>query len=305
MGAALGDGKIVDGTIACPFHGWQWNAKGECAAVPYAPRIPRKAHTKSWPVQEQNQQLFVYHDPEENPPPPELDIPRIDAVMEGRTLPWEWQTLHIPVNCRELVDNVADATHFYYVHGWSVEKFSNVFERHMATQNAKFDVRKDNSFGDVDASQQDFTFTSTATYYGPAYMIVNQTADYMGHPVELYLINAHYPLTPNSFMLHAAVTTTRIPGVSDEESMALGRSFGQAAIDGFFQDVALWKAKTRVNNPILSEFDGPIYQMRRWYEQFYVDVADVTPDMTARFEHDMDLSAPLEAWNREQAKLKS
>jgi 3-ketosteroid 9alpha-monooxygenase subunit A len=303
MGADLGTGTLIDGNVACAFHGWQWDGQGHCARVPYSPRVPRKAVMKSWPVCEQNQQLFVYNDPEENPPPPEVAIPRIDAVMNGECLPWEWSNIVIPTNCRELIDNAADATHFYYVHGWSVNRFVNIFDRHMATQNAWFAARKDVNFGEVETSEADFSFSSSATYYGPAYMIVNQTADYLGKPVELFLINAHYPITPNSFMLHAGVTTKRVPGVSEEESIALGRSFGKAAVDAFFQDVELWKRKTRVNNPILSEYDGPVYQLRRWYQQFYVNAGDVTPEMTARFEHDMDLTVPLELWKKDQERI--
>ena len=36
--------------------------------------------------------------------------------------------------------------------------------------------------------------------------------------------------------------------------------------------------------------------MRRWYQQFYVDVADVTPDMTDRFEMEVDTTVANEKW---------
>jgi 3-ketosteroid 9alpha-monooxygenase subunit A len=36
--------------------------------------------------------------------------------------------------------------------------------------------------------------------------------------------------------------------------------------------------------------------MRRWYQQFYVDVADVTPDTTDRFELEVDTTAANEKW---------
>jgi 3-ketosteroid 9alpha-monooxygenase subunit A len=36
--------------------------------------------------------------------------------------------------------------------------------------------------------------------------------------------------------------------------------------------------------------------MRRWYEQFYVNAADVTPDMTDRFEIEVDTTAANEKW---------
>jgi 3-ketosteroid 9alpha-monooxygenase subunit A len=42
-----------------------------------------------------------------------------------------------------------------------------------------------------------------------------------------------------------------------------------------------------------------VYQLRRWYEQFYVDAADVAPDMVDRFEFEIDTSRPLEAWMKE------
>ena len=42
-----------------------------------------------------------------------------------------------------------------------------------------------------------------------------------------------------------------------------------------------------------------MYQMRRWYQQFYVDVADVTPDMTDRFELEVDTAPANEKWHVE------
>ena len=69
--------------------------------------------------------------------------------------------------------------------------------------------------------------------------------------------------------------------------------------DGFLQDVEIWKHKSKVENPLLCEEDGPVYQLRRWYEQFYVDVADVTDKMTQRFEFEVDTTKANEAWQAE------
>jgi nitrite reductase/ring-hydroxylating ferredoxin subunit len=60
-----------------------------------------------------------------------------------------------------------------------------------------------------------------------------------------------------------------------------------------------WRGKARIDNPLLVEEDGPVYQLRRWYEQFYVDVDDVTPDMVDRFEFELDTTRPSEAWMKE------
>ena len=67
--------------------------------------------------------------------------------------------------------------------------------------------------------------------------------------------------------------------------------------DGFMQDVHIWLNKAPVQNPLLCEEDGPVYQLRRWYEQFYVDQADVTPEMTERFEFEVDTTKANEYWH--------
>jgi 3-ketosteroid 9alpha-monooxygenase subunit A len=79
----------------------------------------------------------------------------------------------------------------------------------------------------------------------------------------------------------------------------LSKAFTEGVSKGFLQDVEIWKHKTRIDNPLLVEEDGAVYQMRRWYQQFYVDVADVTADMTDRFEIEVDTTAANEKWNVE------
>lgn len=68
---------------------------------------------------------------------------------------------------------------------------------------------------------------------------------------------------------------------------------------GFEQDVTIWKTKARIDNPLLCEEDGPVYQLRRWYEQFYVDAADVAADMVDRFEYEIDTTSAQHAWTQE------
>ena len=53
---------------------------------------------------------------------------------------------------------------------------------------------------------------------------------------------------------------------------------------------------------MLFRSDGPVYQLRRWYEQFYVDAADVAPEMTDRFEFEVDTTQANEHWQAEVAE---
>jgi 3-ketosteroid 9alpha-monooxygenase subunit A len=88
-------------------------------------------------------------------------------------------------------------------------------------------------------------------------------------------------------------------GLDETMSERLSSAFTEGVSKGFLQDVEIWKHKTRIDNPLLVEEDGAVYQMRRWYQQFYVDVADVTPDMTDRFELEVDTTKANEKWHVE------
>jgi 3-ketosteroid 9alpha-monooxygenase subunit A len=94
----------------------------------------------------------------------------------------------------------------------------------------------------------------------------------------------------------------KLPGVDDEHADKIARKFARGIGVGFLQDVEIWQNKSRIDNPLLCEEDGPVYQLRRWYEQFYVDVEDVSDDMVRRFEFEVDTSRAIEVWEKEVAE---
>lgn len=93
-----------------------------------------------------------------------------------------------------------------------------------------------------------------------------------------------------------------IDGVTQEQADAMADMFTEGVETQFKQDVEIWKHKTRIENPLLTAEDGPVYQLRRWYEQFFVDVEDITEDMVARFEFEVDTTKALETWKVEVAE---
>lgn len=274
MGADLAIGDVKGNSVVCRFHGWSWGSDGVCNHIPYAKRIPPKARIKRWPTCEQNKMLFVWNDPEGALPPPEVEIPRIEQVFSPEWSDWSVIKWTIHNNCRELIDNIADMAHFVSVHGsTNVMYFANIFENHKATQ---IMVGANDRLGGGDY------LTTIASYFGPAYQITHMFGKMHGMPVESILLNSHTPIDPNSFDLRFGVIVKKFPGMTQEQCDQMVKGYVDLTNKAFGEDVQIWHNKVRIDNPLLCDGDGPVFQNRQWYEQFYMDAAAVPSALKTR-----------------------
>jgi 3-ketosteroid 9alpha-monooxygenase subunit A len=300
MGGDLTQGSVKGDEVACPFHDWRWGGDGKCKQIPYARRVPLRARTVRYPVVIRNDQLLVWHDVEGSAPDLEILPPELPGLADGQYTDWTWEVVPITgSHCRELIDNVVDMAHFYYVHFSFPTSFRNVFEGTQATQFMESKGRPDKAGG---YGSPDLFLKSEATYYGPAYMINWLDVDYKGFETEVILINCHIPTGPDSFTLQYGITVKKPEGIDDATAQYISKKYAQMFGEGFLQDVHIWKNKVPVQNPLLCEEDGPVYQLRRWYEQYYVDKADVVPEMVDRFEFEVDTTKANEYWQEEVAE---
>ena len=301
MGGDLTQGTVKGDEIACPFHDWRWGGDGRCKQIPYAHRVPLRARTAAWPAMEQDGLFFVWNDPEGKPPPADVTIPVIPGATSDEWTDWIWYTTTIEnASCREVIDNVVDMAHFFYVHYSFPTYFKNIFEGHVATQLMngvdREDVRPPSKSGKAPVMSGS---SSVASYHGPSFMIDELSYHYADGDARSVLINCHYPIDTNSFVLQYGIIVERRPGIDRATADIMAQRMGDFIKLGFEQDVAIWRSKARIDNPLLCEEDGPVYQLRRWYQQFYVDAAEVTSEMTDRFEFEIDTTKPNEAWRRE------
>ncbi|KSZ56963.1 MULTISPECIES: Rieske 2Fe-2S domain-containing protein [Rhodococcus] len=298
MGGDLSQGTVKGDEIACPFHDWRWGGNGRCKNIPYARRVPPIAKTRAWHTLDQDGMLFVWHDPQGNPPPADVTIPRIEGATSDEWTDWVWYTTEVDTNCREIIDNIVDMAHFFYVHYSFPVYFKNVFEGHVASQFMRGQARMD-ARPHADGQPKMLGSRSDASYFGPSFMIDDLVYQYEGYDVESVLINCHYPVSQDKFVLMYGMIVKKSDRLEGEQALQTAQQFGNFIAKGFEQDIEIWRNKTRIDNPLLCEEDGPVYQLRRWYEQFYVDVEDVKPEMTDRFEFEMDTTRPVAAWMKE------
>ncbi len=271
MGANLADGCVKGDSVICPFHEWSWGSDGMCNDIPYANSIPPRARIKSWPTMEVNELVYIWNDPDGGPPIPEQAIPEDPTVQEDGWTPWVIRRVPIPNNARELIDNMADKAHFGPVHGLpAVDKFINICEGHTYTQ-----IQETNT--EYMGKAQ-----STATYYGPGYMIHHQKMS-GGSVMEEHNFMSlvmNVPTSMNSFEFLAGFKE-RIPegmeGDREAQIAFVKEKMAEGEDRGVFADMRIWQNKTPINNPILCDGDGPVTRLRQWYEQFLVP-ADQVPD---------------------------
>ena len=111
-GAKLSLGRIADGTVECPYHGWRYNAAGVCTLIPAHPdtQPPAKARTVVYRAVECDGYIWVsLGDPAKEPPRfPEWSDDGYRKVLVG---PYNYHG-----NPFRTAENFLDAAHFPFVH---------------------------------------------------------------------------------------------------------------------------------------------------------------------------------------------
>jgi phenylpropionate dioxygenase-like ring-hydroxylating dioxygenase large terminal subunit len=71
-GADLSFGRLEPEGLRCPFHGWKFDASGQCLETPAEPvgsQLCQRVRQRSYPVREQSGVLFAWLGPEGSTPP--------------------------------------------------------------------------------------------------------------------------------------------------------------------------------------------------------------------------------------------
>ena len=116
LGSHLGPqtgGVVRNGNLVCPFHGFEFDVTGRCAATPDAPP-PKSARLKSYPVQEVNGFIFAYWDHLGREPAWRIpEVPRDGGRRRAIT------RRRLRAHPQTTTENSVDFGHLTYVHGYS------------------------------------------------------------------------------------------------------------------------------------------------------------------------------------------
>lgn len=119
QGASLVLGKVVDGCLRCPFHGWLFDGSGTCVEIPSSARIPATARVTRYPTVECYGYVWVWY----GTPEPLFALPDFPALDEYRDQYIGFRyTDRTTGTARQLLENAFDFYHFQTLHGLSLDR---------------------------------------------------------------------------------------------------------------------------------------------------------------------------------------
>ena len=113
---ALDHGRVEGDCLRCPYHGWLYDATGQCLEQPAEPEgssFRDKIRLRSYSVQEFGGLVFGYLGPEPAPLLPLYDVLRMEDGAKGV------QIRNVNANWLNHVENIVDISHLAWLHGHS------------------------------------------------------------------------------------------------------------------------------------------------------------------------------------------
>lgn len=119
-GARLSLGRVHDGQLECPYHGWQFASGGKCVKVPAVPKFtpPAKHCVQSFGVQEAYGLVWVQLAKAEEGQS-DSALPVFEAEADVRLRKLNCGPYDVAASAPRIIENFLDMSHFGFVHeGW-------------------------------------------------------------------------------------------------------------------------------------------------------------------------------------------
>jgi len=266
LGANLGvGGKVVGDCIECPFHGWQYSGDtGKCTNIPYSKTIPEVAKTRSWPVRELNDCIFLWHDVDANPPTYELPAFKHFQRMRNHGCIEHL----VPCHCQEGPENGTDFQHFHFLHSdfvtkwlWFVKhKWSASWEQAKPPNQHMADMVIRTEFTFFGYRIPKLEFISKITQIGPGCVHLEFDIGLGSRVVFNETVTPIAPLLQR--VHHVCWADWWVPRFIPKIMLKM-------LIMQYERDVPIWSNKAYLRKPMIQKEDGQVAKFRRYYSQFY------------------------------------
>ncbi len=267
LGAHLGYGGTVSGDcVRCPFHAWEWDGNGANSAIPDDDRTsPAKLGT--WSIREVDGVCLVWFDetgrepfwiPGPILPPGEADqyFPLDDTV----TRLWP----EVNVYPQSIVENVADAGHFKYIHGSGdvpdVDEFSAEGPAFHSRFSYKWGVGHESTWLTPDGPIDSDVRTES---WGMGIVLTR----YFGIP-EVVQFTSAIPVQGRTSTIGSAIFVRKENGATEIDWVR--RKLSEHLLDQPTADLIIWENMRILPRPLFRKSEVRIYgALREWASGFY------------------------------------
>ena len=265
-------GRVCDGRLICPFHGYEFDTAGQCVATPYADP-PRTAKLRAFPTQDVNGLVFAWWGIEGREP--QWSLPDDSLDQEG-WCGFEISSIRFPGHPQETTENSVDLAHLRYVHGYdNVDRVEQVTVEGPRIE-SHFNFRRVRRVAGIVSLTFD---VSARTYiYGLGYSFVDIHERSIGMDMRMWVL-----ATPVDGTLIELTLVSQVREIRKPKRFIVGLGFlptGMRApmINKFMasqqredvdQDVVIWSRKRYISRPRLCRSDGEIMPFRTYCAQFY------------------------------------
>jgi phenylpropionate dioxygenase-like ring-hydroxylating dioxygenase large terminal subunit len=134
-GAKLSLGEVVNGSLRCAYHGWCYDASGQCISIPTSQtaqtKLAPRLRLSGFESQERAGLVWAYSSERSETAPPPLVIPEEleDPAYSGFICEAQWRANWILV-----LENLADPMHGPFLHGKSLTLGRGALEDDMRTK---------------------------------------------------------------------------------------------------------------------------------------------------------------------------
>ena len=270
-------GRVRDGRLVCPFHGYEFDATGACVATPYAP-APRYTNLRVFETREIVGMIFAWWGIEGREPQWHLPAETLD---EDGWCDLDIRTVRLAGHPQETSENSVDLAHLRYIHGFgSVERIEPVAVDgpHLRS---RFKFQSTRSIAKV--VKLTFDLSADTHVYGLGYSFVDIYEHSIGMDLRLWVM-----ATPIDGTLIDMVLASQVREIRKPNRWLAGLAFlpvgMRAPIMNWFtasqqvwevrQDEAIWSRKRYQSLPRLCRSDGEITRFRRYCAQFYPDLSE-------------------------------
>ena len=263
-------GKLRDGCLVCPFHGFSYNSKGECVNTPSGP-LNTSVQLETYPTVETGGVTLAYWHPEQTEP--DWFVPELESSGWSKLL---YAGEVIKTHPQETSENGVDITHLPYVHGYSeVENVGSLHVDGRFLQN-KFKLTRQIGFnGKLNIR---LNVLATVSMWGVGFSMIEPVMESAGLYIRQLALCT--PIDEDTVNFVMAIQMKDIekpnalfPGLGLIPKPILNaillRLFFRVYLADISQDFEIWENKNYLKYPRLTTSESIIIQFRRYCEQFY------------------------------------